>query len=117
MSYSVDLCDPVTKRPIVLDHKHFICGGTYDSQGTDDLQLYITYNYSGVLEQVLPGGLTTLHNRTALETLPMLVHAITNLKDDVDPDYWQPTEGNVKQALIILHTYALMRLDGVWCVN
>ena len=36
------------------------------------------------------------------------------LGDDVDDDYWKPTEGNAKRALYGLLAMAQMRPDGVW---
>ena len=35
------------------------------------------------------------------------------LGDDTDPDYWEPTDGNAKRALIQLRTMAKMRPDAV----
>lgn len=34
--------------------------------------------------------------------------------DDVDDNYWEPTEGNAKRALAGLLAFAQMRPDGVW---
>jgi hypothetical protein len=40
--------------------------------------------------------------------------AIAKLNDDVDQNYWKPTEGNAKKALTQLLALAKMRPDGVW---
>ena len=40
--------------------------------------------------------------------------AIEALTDEVDPDYWKATEGNVKKSLYQLLSMAHMRPDGVW---
>lgn len=34
--------------------------------------------------------------------------------DEVSGDYWEPTEGNAKRALLQLLAMARMRPDGVW---
>lgn len=45
----------------------------------------------------------------------MLEDAISKLGDDVDPDYWKPTEGNTKEALNGLLIIAKASdPDGVW---
>ena len=50
---------------------------------------------------------------TALEATPILETAISTLKDDVDEDYWKPTEGNTKKALNNLLTICKMRPDAI----
>jgi hypothetical protein len=39
------------------------------------------------------------------------------LNDDVSNDYWEPTEGNVKYAILCLAAMAQARPDGVWTVT
>ena len=51
---------------------------------------------------------------TGAESIPIFQKAIDALTDEVDPDYWEPTEGNVKKALCQLLSMARMRPDGVW---
>jgi hypothetical protein len=51
---------------------------------------------------------------TGADSIPLLDQAIDNLADDKTGDYWEPTEGNAKAALIQLKTLAKMRPDGVW---
>lgn len=46
--------------------------------------------------------------------IQILENAINQLGDDVDPDYWEPTEGNAKRALLKLLAMAKMRPDGIW---
>lgn len=50
---------------------------------------------------------------TALEAIPHLERAVSQLSDDVSSDYWEPTEGNVKKALIQLLTMCRMRPDAL----
>ena len=53
----------------------------------------------------------------AADSIPILEQGISKLKDDVDRDYWKPTEGNAKQALNHVLAFAKMRPDGVWRVG
>lgn len=46
MSYDIRILDPVTREPVLLVHPHFIQGGTYAEDGTNELWLNITYNYA-----------------------------------------------------------------------
>ena len=58
-------------------------------------------------------GIRSIYGMTALEAIPILETAISNLKDDVVDDYWQPTEGNTKRALNNLLTMCKMRPDAI----
>ena len=116
MSYDVYLNDPVTKEHIILSEPHFMHGGTYQLGGSTVLWLNITYNYGKILRDVIDNeqGIRWLYGKGALETLPKLEEAILKLKAEVSADYWEPTEGNVKCALLQLKTFARMRPDGIW---
>lgn len=124
MSYDIELVDPVTREVLHVDNRHHMRGGTYAQGGTTELTLNVTYNYRPILVQVLPGespesgkdftGLRSLYGLTGAESIPLLKKAISGLQDDVDADYWKPTEGNVKQALSHLLAMAQLRPDGVW---
>ena len=122
MSYDINLLDPITKNIIEINDAHFLRGGTYKMGGSTELSLNMTYNYSKFLHQVIQpestpsedkSGIRSLYGLTALETIPILEAAILNLKDDVDPDYWKPTEGNTKKALNNLLTMCKMRPDAI----
>lgn len=122
MSYDIDLLDPITKKIIEIKDAHFLRGGTYKMGGSTELSLNITYNYSKFLHQVLQpkstpsefkSGIRSLYGMTALEATPILEVAISTLKDDVDEDYWKPTEGNTKKALNNLLTMCKMRPDAI----
>ena len=117
MSYDISLRDPVTDEVLSVSHEHFVQGGTYCTNGAKALHLNITYNYGSVFSSEKcfgRGGLTALYGKTGAESIPVLECAIGNLGDDVDPDYWKCTEGNVKKALCGLLSFARMRPDGVW---
>ena len=116
MSYDIDLTDPITGSVLKLDGKHHMQGGTYQVGGTINLSLNITYNYSKHYCRVLDGekGIRFIYGMTGAESLPVLKKAIDELGDDTTEDYWEPTEGNAKAALLQLHAMATMRPDGVW---
>lgn len=122
MSYDINLLDPITKKVIEIKDAHFLRGGTYKMGGSTELSLNMTYNYSEILHKVIQpkstpseykAGIRSLYGMTALEATPILEAAISNLKDDVVDDYWQPTEGNVKQALNNLLTMCKIRPDAI----
>lgn len=117
MSYDIRLNDPVTKQVIQMDDPHFMSGGTYAAEGTKELWLNITYNYASVFrrpEVFGEDGIRSIYGMTGAESIPVLKKAIEVLSDEVDPDYWKPTEGNVKKSICQLLAMAHMRPDGVW---
>ena len=78
-------------------------------------QAYRKGLYDGIFREVMGDkGVTAIYGMTGAESLPMLKAAAAKLKDDVDPDYWKPTEGNVKRAIFGLIALAQLRPDGVW---
>lgn len=122
MSYDINLLDPITKEIIEINDAHFLQGGTYQMGGSKELTLNITYNYSKILHRVIQPkntpsdyktGIRSLYGITALEAIPILEAAISNLEDDVDEDYWKATEGNTKRALNNLLTMCKMRPDAI----
>lgn len=115
MSYDIALCDPVTAQPLQLEEPHQMRGGTYPAGGCMDAALNVTYNYAPHFARVLgDGGIRSIYGRTGADTLPVLRAAAAQLADDVHADYWAPTEGNAKRALMQLAALAAMRPDGVW---
>jgi hypothetical protein len=117
MSYDVYLTDKETGDVLHLDQPHFMRGGIYNVDGTTELYLNITYNYGKTLRAKLdPKGIFALHGLSALQSIPMLDDAILSLENNVIEDYWQPTEGNVRRALLYLKEMASIRPDGIWIV-
>ena len=117
MSYDISLRDPVTHEEIEISEPHFMRGGTYQIGGSTRLWLNITYNYAQYYyrEEVFgEKGIRTIYGMTGLESIPVLERAAAALGDDVDPDYWNPTEGNAKRPLLQLSAMAKMRPDGIW---
>lgn len=115
MSYDIDLTDPVTGRVLLLDSEHLMHGGTYCLGGTRECSLNVTYNYCEHFYRVMgEKGIRSLYGKTGADSIPLLNEAISALGNDVDEDYWKPTEGNAKQALCSLLALAKLRPDGVW---
>lgn len=115
MSYDISLCDPVTRQTLTVDQPHQIRGGTYALGGTQELWLNVTWNYAPIFYRVMgEKGIRTIYGMTGAESIPVLKHAVSQLKDDVSNDYWEKTEGNAKRALCGLLAFATMRPDGVW---
>jgi len=115
MSYDIDLCDPVTGNVLELPEKHHMAGGTHCLGGTTEMSLNVTYNYAGIFKMVFGDeGIRSIYGRVAATTIQQLQMAADALRNDTDEDYWKPTEGNVKAALLQLLALAQMRPDGVW---
>jgi len=131
MGYDIELQNPVTREVLLLDDPHHMCGGIYAVGGTTEARLNVTYNYGKhfrksfededtnltEFDKMFGGGNTgirKLYGMSAVESIPILERAISKLGNDVDSDYWKPTEGNAKQALIQLLTLAKMCPDGIW---
>lgn len=116
MSYDIDLIDPVTKETLQMDSPHQMRGGTYPVGGTRDMSLNVTYNYARHFSRVLhsKAGIRSLYGLSGAEAIPILERGISELSDDWDKNYWQPTEGNAKAALYALLAFAKMRPDGIF---
>lgn len=119
MSYDIDIIDPKTGKVVEANETHIIGGGTYVVGGTRDLSLNITYNYAKHFYRLLGDkGIRVLYGKKVSETLVLLAKATGQLGDDVNPDYWQPTEGNVKKAILDLISLGAMAIavcpDAVW---
>lgn len=118
MSYDAFLEHPVTRRPLELESAHQLKGGTYALGGIKRAWLNITYNYSPIFQKVLgKDGIEILDGMTAADSIPILEKAVSELGDDVNEDYWEPTEGNAKMALCGLLSLAKLRPDGIWRIR
>ena len=117
MSYDCYLNDPVTGETLTVDFRHQIAGGIRAVDGTNYLWLNITFNYAKHFSRVMPKGLDSIEGKSGAVSIPILERAIAQLKDDVDDDYWNPTEGNAKRALCGLLALAKLRPDGVWHIS
>lgn len=114
MSYDIYLRDPATGHAVEFDQPHQMRGGTYAVGGTRKAHLNVTYNYGRHYGAVGERGIRTIYGMTGAASLPLLRGAAGTLADDVSEDYWEPTEGNAKRALLQLVAMAEMRPDGIW---
>ena len=104
MSYDITLLrdgDPVT----VERHTE---GGIHILGGTDRADLNVTYNYYRHFD------FRGLDGRTGADTLFELKAGVALLGVERDPDYWNPTEGNVVYTLEILRRWAEQYPDATW---
>lgn len=116
MSYDVELRDALTGKTLQTDIPHFMRGGMYAIGGTHKLWLNITFNYGPLFRKAVSEGIYAIDGMSAVESIAVLDKMIAVLGDDVDDDYWKPTEGNAKRALLQLKAMAQMRPDGEWKV-
>lgn len=115
MSYDIYLIDKDTKETVEFNEKQFFMGGTYQAGGTREAWLNVTYNYGKHFRKVLgEEGIRTIYGMTGAESRPILLAAIGLLNDDENPDYWEPTEGNARKALINLWQLANAAPEGIW---
>ncbi len=116
MSYNIHLCEPETGKVIEFDTAHDIKDGTYCLGGTTEAWLNITHNYSKHFYHLIDAeeGIRKIYGMTGFDSIAVLQKAIDALGDDVTDDYWEPTEGNAKQALCGLIAFAKARPDGIW---
>ena len=114
MSYDLYLKDANTGEVLHAPKIHQITGGTYALGGTTELHLNITYNYSVHYRMLGEEGIRSIYGMTGAESIPILREAVAQLGEDVSDNYWEPTEGNAKAALVDLVVLAMMRPDGVW---
>lgn len=115
MSYDIELVDPVTKEVLYLDNPHVMRGGTYLAGGTTKCWLNVTYNYGQHFRDVLgEEGIRSIYGMSGAQSLPVLKAAAENLGDDVSENYWEPTEGNAKSALLQLIALAELKPHGIW---
>lgn len=122
MSYDISLVDPSTRKNIHAPEKHFLIGGTYAVGGTTELSLNVTYNYAQIFYRIFgEKGIRTIHGMTAAQSIAVLNDAIQKLVGTPDSDYWKPTEGNAKSALVNLLILAAktvsMGVDAVWVIK
>lgn len=116
MSY--DLClKELQWTTCTLPEEHDIKGGTYALGGTTEAWLNVTYNYGKHFHKVLKGGIKAIEGLTGKESCPLLQNAADQLGDDTTDDYWEPTEGNAKQALLNLIKLAELCPNGVWHIS
>lgn len=104
MSWWISVNDP-DGTPLIVEP--FEAGGTYAMGGSSEADLNVTYNYGKHYYRVLglEDGLRGLDGMKAEDAVPILERGIAELGDETDPDYWKPTEGNAKAALITVKSW------------
>lgn len=118
MSWDMTVVYKDTKKPVYIDKPHTLQGGTYIPFGTPELWLNITYNYSPFYRKIINDGLDYFNGMEIKESIPILQKIADNLGDDVSNDYWKPTEGNAKKAILDLLELAKLAPDStIWEVS
>lgn len=112
MSYDIYIYNPKTKKIISSDYAGYIDNNDYDKL----LYLNLTYNYSSILQKIFDNkdGIYILNNKKVSRTIDKIQNAINKLNNQMNKDYWDVFEGNVKFALLKLYQIALLGQDGVW---
>ena len=115
MSYDLYIVD-VHGNKMQSPFKHDIRGGTYCIGGTDELWLSVTFNYAQAFSKAFENdrGIKLLHGMPCLQSIPIILAAMTRLGDDVTDRYWDATEGNAKKALWDCIQLAALGCDGFW---
>lgn len=113
MSYDIKLVE--NEKTLTLDKDHLLTGGTYALGGTRKCWLNVTYNYAPIFKRVLgEEGIRSIYGMSGKESQILLAKAASRLQDDDSQDYWEPTEGNVKKALVNLLILAILKPEGIW---
>lgn len=110
MSYDIHFVDK-NGNTVRLWHKHQFQGGTYAVGGTEEASLNITYNYYRFFREFIDGedGIKSLEGKTAREASQILLRATQAMPvEPPDDDYWKPTVGNARKALLDLMLLSLM---------
>ena len=122
MSYDLRIIDRKGDT-VTIPSPHNITGGMYQLGGSRELWLNITCNYAPIFRKVFEKyrtenkrGIRVLEGVSVKESKPMLREAISQLGDDVNDNYWDATEGNVKKSLENLLKLADLCPDGdyIW---
>jgi hypothetical protein len=117
MSYDIYLSDPLSGETLELPFEHHLKGGTYALGGTTLAELNVTYNYARHYRGFGPKGIREIYGMTGAQSLQPLITVAESLGRDTSEDYWEPTEGNARQALIDLLSLARMLPHGIWRGN
>lgn len=112
MSYDIYIYNPKTKKIISSDYAGYVDSNDYDKL----LYLNLTYNYSSILQKIFDNkdGIYILNNKKVSRTIDKIQNAINKLNNQMNKNYWDVSEGNVKFALLKLYQIALLGQDGVW---
>ena len=78
-------------------------------------QIFARHGLSIVKREKTERGIRTLEGKTAAECVRILTSVIPKMGNETDPDYWEPTEGNAKKALVNLLTIAVVVPSDAIC--
>ena len=119
MSYDINVVSK-SGEELYSETPHVLRGGTFAMGGTKELWLSVTYNYSALFRKLFgEEGIRKFNGKLVKDTIGELREASASLQDDDEPDYWKPTEGNVKKTLNNLVELANLSPDpeAVWSIT
>jgi len=97
-------------------------GGIYVEEGTTFAILHVTYFYWSKVQEMLHcrgSGIKWFDGRTSWQVKQRVLPALKAMPEDWDTteNYWEPTDGNVAWALLILYQWAELFPDGIFIVT
>lgn len=125
MSYDISIICECCQQPLKFETPQQLIGGTvpYDPISgrilpRQEAETNITFNYYKHFRSTLgEEGVKGIHGKSVVETMPILRFAIQKLGADESEDYWEPTEGNARKALMTLVQMAeAVDFKGFWKV-
>lgn len=120
MSYNIEIIHPKTGETLESARALTLRGGIQPFGGSKELFLTITFNYREHLVKAFQShkGVSCLNNKAVVSTIDTITNAIERLDTDYYmEDYWKPTEGNARLALINLLILAFEGLEGYWRIT
>jgi hypothetical protein len=115
VGYDIEIVSKKARRTLWKRDKHHFRGGTYQVGGSNQAHISISYNYAKFFVSVLgENGIRTLYGMSSKESIPLLTQCIDRLVGGPSGNYWEPSEGNARQALILLRELAMVYPDGIW---
>jgi len=85
-----------------------------------EAEVSITYNYSRVLRDIVPGFTDMVeffHERRAGDMIPTLAAIVDTCGTCRDADYWQPTPGNAGAIMATILGWCRLHPDAVFAAS
>lgn len=120
MSYDIEIINPKTGETLEANRFLNVRGTVQSLYASKELHLSITYNYREHFVKAFqsPSSIKCLNNKAVITTIDIITNAIERLDTDYYlEDYWKPTEGNARLALINLLILAFEGLEGYWRIT
>jgi hypothetical protein len=114
VGYNVRLVNAETGETVKVD-KHTE-GGQYAIGGSEEADLYVTYNYSEIY-RLVNFHLRDLEGCCGSDSVEILERVVEKLGTKRFEDYWAPTLGNAGYAASVLLSWARLYPDAVWKVD